>query len=175
MSKKHYSQQWIAVYTKPRHEKSVAKNLSEQGIKVYLPMLRKRQKWNDRKKWVNFPLFKSYVFVCTDIKGHLQILQTKGIIKIIKFGKKVAIIDHKSIKSIKLMIDGGFHPKSTDYFIKGDPVRIKYGPLKGIVGEVSRIDNNNRLLLRIDAIQHSISIEIEKEYLESFDNNIYSE
>ena len=39
---------WIAVYTKPRHEKTVQRKLGDNGFEVYLPMLRKRQ-WSDRK------------------------------------------------------------------------------------------------------------------------------
>ena len=34
--------------------------------------------------------------------------------------------------ALKLMINGGYNPKTTDYFIKGDPVLVKEGPLKGI-------------------------------------------
>ena len=53
----------------------------------------------------------------------------------------------------------------TDYFIKGDPVEVKGGPLKGLVGEVIRSDKNDRLVVRVDAIQHSISIQIDRGFL----------
>ena len=49
-----------------------------------------------------------------------------------------------------------------DFFIKGDPVIVKDGPLKGLIGEVVRIDNNERLIVRIDVIQHSVSIQIKR-------------
>ena len=64
------------------------------------------------------------------------------------------------------MLDGGYNPQITDYFIKGDNVVVREGPLKGIQGEVVRIDGNDRLIVRIDSIQHSISIKIKRSLLE---------
>ena len=67
------SKKWLAVYTKPRHEKFVEKELKKKGIEVYLPILKERRKWSDRKKWVSFPLFRSYIFVKIEIKNALDV------------------------------------------------------------------------------------------------------
>jgi len=160
-----YIKKWIAIYTKPRHEKSVQKELINKGIEVFLPLIKKRQKWSDRKKWVNFPLFKSYLFVRTELNNTHYIAQTPGLVKIVRFGEEIAIVQDNSIQSIKTMINGGYTPETTDYFIKGDSVKVKNGPLKGISGEVVRIDGRDRLIVRIDSIQHSISIKIDRSFL----------
>ena len=165
MSIRKDSSKWIAVYTKPRHEKIVAKDLERNGVKVYLPLMKERRKWSDRKKWVEFPLFKSYIFVSINSNNHLPIFETKGIVRIIKFGDSIATVRNNEIAGIKMMIDGGYNPISTDYFIKGDPVKVKDGPLRGIEGEVVRIDENDRLLLRINAIKHSVSVKVNIAYL----------
>ena len=156
---------WLAVYTKSRHEKTVEKEFQKKGFEVYLPMLKERRKWSDRKKWVEFPMFRSYVFVRTKIKNTLFVLQTSGVVKIIKFGEEVAVVRNESIEAIKLMIEGGYNPEPLNYFIKGDPVEVKDGPLKGLVGEVIRLDKNDRLVVRVDAIQHSVSIQINRGFL----------
>ena len=156
---------WIAIYTKPRHEKSVEKELLKKGFEVYLPLLKERRKWSDRKKWVEFPLFRSYIFVRTQEKNTLFILQTIGVVRLVKFGNKVAIVQDESIRAIKLMIEGGYNPKATDYFLAGDTVVVQDGPLKGLSGEVARVDNHDRLLVRIEAIQHSVSIQIDRAFL----------
>ena len=161
------NKKWIAVYTKPRHEKTVEKELQKKGFEVYLPLLKQRRKWSDRKKWVEFPLFRSYIFVKTEIKNALFVLQTLGVVKVVKFGGEVAVIQNDSIQAIKLMIEGGYRPEATDYFVKGDPVEVKDGPLKGLVGEVIRVDNHDRLLVRVDAIQHSVSVQINRAFLKS--------
>ena len=159
------SKKWMAVYTRPRHEKAVEKEFQKKGIEVYLPKLKERRKWSDRKKWVEFPLFRSYVFVRIEIKNALFVLQTLGVVKVVKFGEEVAVVQDESIKAIKLMIEGGYNPEPLNYFIKGDPVEVKGGPLKGLVGEVIRSDKNDRLVVRVDAIQHSISIQIDRGFL----------
>jgi len=156
---------WVALYTKPRHEKTVAFELEKKGHEIYLPLLRVRRKWSDRKKWVDFPLFKSYLFARISNENRISLISAPGLVRIIKFGEKIAIVNNSSIESIKLMLNGGYNPTSTDYFIKGDPVLVQSGPLKGLIGEVIRIDNHNRLLVRIDAIKHSISIDIERRFL----------
>ena len=167
MDSNEQNKKWIAVYTKPRHEKTVEKELLKKEFEVYLPLLKQRRKWSDRKKWVEFPLFRSYIFVKTEIKNTLFVLQTLGVVKVVKFGGEVAVIQNDSIQAIKLMIEGGYSPEATDYFVKGDPVEVKDGPLKGLVGEVIRVDNHDRLLVRVDAIQHSVSVQINRAFLKS--------
>ena len=54
---------WLVVYTKPRQEKKAAAALEKRGIGVYCPLKREKRKWSDRWKWVETPLFTSYVFV----------------------------------------------------------------------------------------------------------------
>ena len=160
------SKKWLAVYTRPRHEKTVEKELQKKEFEVYLPMLKERRKWSDRKKWVEFPMFRSYVFVRTKINNTQFVLQTPGVVKVIKFGEEVAVVRNESIEAIKLMIEGGYNPEPLNYFIKGDPVEVKDGPLKGLVGEVIRLDKNDRLVVRVEAIQHSISIQIDRGFLQ---------
>ncbi len=167
MDSNEQNKKWIAVYTKPRHEKTVEKELQIKEFEVYLPLLKQRRKWSDRKKWVEFPLFRSYIFVKTEIINALFVLQTLGVVKVVKFGGEVAVIQNDSIQAIKLMIEGGYMPEATDYFVKGDPVEVKDGPLKGLVGEVIRVDNHDRLLVRVDAIQHSVSVQINRAFLKS--------
>lgn len=165
MEKTQNNKQWVAVYTKPRHEKTVEAELIKKGFEVYLPMLKERRKWSDRKKWVEFPMFKSYLFVKTEIKNSLFVLQTVGVVTIVKFCGEVAIVQDSVIDGIRLLIEGGYKPESTDYFIKGDPVEVKNGPLKGLIGEVIRVDDQDKLVLRVDAIQHSISVQIDRGFL----------
>jgi len=158
---------WIAVYTKPRHEKTVEQELKNKGYETYLPILRERRKWSDRKKWVEFPMFRSYVFTRITFNQALPVLETIGVVKIIKFGNEPAIVQDEHIEGIKLMIEGGYNPQATDYFLRGDQVEVRDGPLKGLAGDVIRLDDHDRLVIRIDAIQHSVSVQIDRRFLKT--------
>ena len=157
--------QWFAFYTKSRHEKSVSNTLNSNGFEVYLPLLRERKKWSDRKKWVEYPLFKSYIFIKIEPKDSIFALKTPGIVRMIKFGNKPSPIPNQIILSLKLMIEGGYNPQPTDYFLKGDPVIIKDGPLRGLEGEIIKVHNEERFIVHVHTIQHSISIKIDRAYL----------
>ena len=165
MNSKKNIKRWYAFYTKSRHEKSVNRALISKGYEAYLPLLKERRKWKDRKKWVSFPLFKSYIFIKIEAKNSIFVLKTPGIVKMVRFGDKPSPVLEDTINSLRLMIDGGFNPQPTDYFIKGDPVIIKEGPLKGLEGEIATIHNQERFIVQVDAIQHSFSIEISRSYL----------
>ena len=156
---------WIVAYTKPRHEYSVLNDLSKIGFDSYIPTIRKRRRWSDRKKWVEFPLFKSYVFVNTEPKNSLSILKVHGVVRIVKFGNEIAVVNNKVINIIRKMIEGGYTPKSESYFSKGDFVIVIDGPLKGLEGEVFNESDENRLMIRIEAIQQSISVSIDRGFL----------
>jgi len=159
--------QWIAVYTKPRHEKMVHKNFEEKTIESYLPLIRQKHRWSDRMKWVETPFFKSYIFAHIDLKYYLDVLETRGVHHIIKFQNKIAVIPDDQIDNLRKMIEGGFDPFPSDYFVVGEEVEVVGGPLRGINGIVSRNDDTDRLVIKIDAIQHAVAVQIESKYLKA--------
>ena len=80
---------WYAIYVRSRHEKCVQTDLQNKGIESSLPFMKVTRQWSDRRKKVEVPLFRGYVFVCIDIsKEKLNILKTQlkklRTIKIIK-------------------------------------------------------------------------------------------
>lgn len=157
--------QWIAVYTKPRHEKVVVEELTKKGIESYLPIIRQKRRWSDRMKWVDVPLFKSYIFVSIELKNTLYVLETHGVHHIIKFRNEIAVIPDNQIEAIRLMLEGGFEPTNTEYFIVGDEVEIVGGPMNSVKGIVSRIDGEDKFVIKIDAIQHAVAVHIDRRYL----------
>ena len=72
---KSYEKYWYAIYVRSRHEKKVHQLLLEIGIESSLPLIKTTRKWSDRKKKVEIPLFRGYVFVKIDVdKDKLKIL-----------------------------------------------------------------------------------------------------
>ena len=67
-------------------------------------MFKERRQWSDRKKWVQFPLFRSYVFVRIHLKENIFVLQTIGVKKIVKFQNKISIIPDQVINDIKNIV-----------------------------------------------------------------------
>ena len=157
--------QWIVVRSKPRSEKVAHNELVKKNIEAYLPLLKERRKWSDRKKWVEFPLFSSYLFARIDIKDSIFVLQTQGVNTIVKFGKQIAIVQNSVIKAIRLAMEGGYQLEPVEYFVEGNRVEVVAGPMKGIKGIVAKLRGQNRLIIKIDAIQQALSIQIESKFI----------
>ena len=162
---------WIAIRSKPRSEKIVSNELNKKGIESFLPLIKKRQQWSDRKKWVEFPLFPSYIFARIELKNSLYIMNTHGVSTTVKFGDKVITVDDKVVNSIKLALEGGYELHPMKYFTIGDQVEVMHGPMKGARGIVeTKFKNDNRLIIKIDALQQAIAVNINSKYLEYIKN-----
>ena len=162
--------QWIVVRSKPRSEKVAHNELVKKNIEAYLPLLKERRKWSDRKKWVEFPLFSSYLFARIDIKDSIFVLQTQGVNTIVKFGKQIAIVQNSVIETIRLAMEGGYQLEPVEYFVEGNQVEVIAGPMKGVKGIVAKLKGQNRLIIKIDAIQQALSIQIESKFIRNLNS-----
>ena len=159
--------QWIVVRSKPRAEKVAFDQLMKKGINVYLPLVKKRQKWSDRKKWVELPLFSNYLFAKVELKNSIYILQTHGVSSIVKFNGTVATVQESVVNSIRWALEGGYELEPTEYFFQGDEVEVIEGPMKGTKGVVVELKGVERLVLKIDALQQAVSVHIDSKFLRS--------
>ena len=57
------NKKWFAIYVKSRCEKKVNEQLEDIGVESFLPLITRVKQWSDRKKKVEEPLFRSYLFV----------------------------------------------------------------------------------------------------------------
>jgi len=157
---------WYALYTRPRHEKKAAELLSEKDFEVYLPLIKKVRQWKDRKKKVDMPLFNSYIFVNFEYNQRFNVLKTHGIVKIINFSGEPAVIPDWQIDSLKRMLDFPETVRLEKYISPGEIVEIVAGPMRGLKGMVNLKKDSKRLILSIDGVFQSISVEIDEEYVE---------
>ena len=65
---------WHAVYVRSRAEKKVLMQLEDMGVQAYLPLITQMKQWSDRRMKVQEPLFRSYVFVFSNEKEYIPIL-----------------------------------------------------------------------------------------------------
>ena len=96
---------WYAVYTKPRWEKKVYGRLAEIGFEAYCPLNRVRKKWSDRLKWVEEPLFKSYVFVKMAEEEAARVRIVSGVVNFVYWLGKPAIVKNKEIEIIRKFLN----------------------------------------------------------------------
>src|SRR5262249_16595295 len=76
---------WYAVYTRTRHEKSVAEQCKQRDVATFLPLYCVQRRWKQRRAKVLLPLFPSYVFVRIALRDRLRVLGIPGIVSIVSF------------------------------------------------------------------------------------------
>lgn len=135
---------------------------------VFLPKILVRSKRRDRKKMIRVPLFPGYVFVKTDLNPyeHLDILKTIGAVRLI--GDKTAPIPvpDATIDSLKIMVAADQMVTTGQKFKKGDRVIVSHGPFAGVSGIFIRYKGSGRVVVNIDALGQSASVEVSEEDVE---------
>ncbi len=155
---------WYTLATKSRHEKVAKVGLNAKGFEVYLPLRTVIKKWSDRKKKVEEPLFKGYVFVKMPYRERISALETAGIVRMVLFNGRPGILHETEIRTIQQILEANYRHGVTVEAIEGlgvgDTVEVISGPLTGLRGQYTRIKNENRLVISIDSIAKSLAVEV---------------
>ena len=158
---------WFAIYVRSRNEKKVNEWLNRDGIETYLPLLKTLKQWSDRKKWVQEPLFKSYLFVHITKQEYMKVLQTDGVVRYITFEGKAVPVPPQQILAIKQFLNKEEDPELLSAnFEQGDHVEIMRGSLKGLTGNLIDFRGKQKVQVEIESIGKSIYITIPKSYLQ---------
>tara|TARA_B100001964_G_scaffold13785_1_gene14320 strand:- start:465 stop:977 length:513 start_codon:yes stop_codon:yes gene_type:complete len=167
ITKNNNKRSWYVIYVRSRHEKSVYSALLDKGIDASLPMRTVVRKWSDRKKKMQIPLFRGYVFVKIDVNiDNLNVLQTAGVVKFIGIRNKPSRIPDEQIHWMHMLVAESDTVRAEKEIPVGQRVRVMIGPFKGIKGVVRRVGSRSRLVVLIESIMQAISIDIKPEHLE---------
>jgi len=148
-----------------RHEKSVAQILSAKGFEEFSPMYKSRQTWGGRRRTIMLPLFPGYIFCRFDEQKKIPILNTIGVIDIVRFGNVIAVVDPTEIAAIRGVTewDGSYEPWPSVEV--GTRVKLDAGPLVGVEGVILEVRNFLRFIISITLLGRSVSVEIDREWI----------
>jgi len=159
------SRAWFALRVTPRHDKAVAQTLRNNGFEECLPLYRSRRKWADRFKTVELPLFPGYVFCKFDPCRLVPILNTPGVIDIVRAGRTLLTVDELEIDNLKALASSGVNSEPWPYLEIGQKVRIQAGPLFGLEGLLVEVKRAPRLVLSVALLQRSLLVEIDRDWI----------
>jgi len=143
------TRKWMVIYTRSKYEKKTDRLLNLQGIQSFCPLVKRRMKWADRVKTVEFPLFSSYIFVHVNLREHSQVLQTTGVINFVYYCGKPALVPSADIERVKYFITqySDIESVSVRSFMPGDKVTINDGVLFDFHGEVLEVHGKTVLVI----------------------------
>lgn len=165
MDLRQFNKRWLALQVRPRYEFITASILRGKGYEEFLPVYTTWRKWSDRQKKIVAPLFSGYVFCKMDENIKFPLITTLGVIRIVGSCGGTAYLEDSEIEIIRIAERSGREVEPWPFLQVGDRVQIKSGLLLGLQGVLLAHKNKNRLIISIDLIQKSISVEVERDSL----------
>ncbi len=161
MDTKEQEYKWYALYTKSRAEKKVLEQLTDMGIKAYLPLKRVLRQWSDRKKWVDVPVISSYIFIHIPESDYRKVFDARGVVAYVSHkGKAVTIPDHE-IEAMRRTIENNIEFDVQQRSLKkGEEITITSGPLKGVKGIIKEVQGDKKLYISISNIGYTLVIDM---------------
>jgi transcription antitermination factor NusG len=162
-----HTYKWYPIYTRSRAEKKTQLAFARKNITSYLPLRKVEKQWSDRKKLVEEPLLKSYLFVYISAKEYTEVMMTEGVARFIYFSGKITTIPDKQLEDLKLLLANSDDLEIIDYEIEpGEKVLIKAGPFKGIIAELVSLKSKKNIVLRLHNLGYSIHINTSIAFIE---------
>ena len=151
---------WYAIHTRSRHEKVVRDQLAHQGIEPFLPTLRRINRWKDRKKVIEFPLFPGYCFARFAWNERLSVLKATGVVRIIGFADRPVPVPEGEIGALKRLVEASLPYDHHPFLREGMRVRVIRGPLEGVEGFLVRKEKDCRVIISVNLIARSAAVSI---------------
>jgi transcription antitermination factor NusG len=139
----------------------VREQLEQKGFEAFLPTMAKWSRWKDRRKKIEWPLFPGYCFARFDGQERLPVLKCTGVVSIVSFDGDIAPIPSHEIDGIRRLIASDLQFDPCPLIKEGMLVEVIHGPLKGVVGRLTRKGTHARLMLAVDLIGQAVSVEVD--------------
>jgi len=154
---------WYAVQTRARHEKVVANRLSEKGVTTFYPTVTEVHRWSDRKKTVEVPLFSCYLFVklAPSNEDRQKVLRLDSVLGFVGNPGWGTPIPSEQIDTVRILVSEQLHYGCHPFLKVGQRVRIRNGALEGMEGILLSRKGERKLIISVDAMQRSLSVQID--------------
>lgn len=157
---------WYAAYTNAHHEKRVAEQLAARAVEYFLPLYGSRRRWQDRNVHLQLPLFPGYVFVHIPLGQRIRVLQTPGVVHLVSIKGQPVPIPDLEMERLRTGLNSSLCAKPHPFLTVGRRVRIIRGPLERLEGILVRKRGLTRVVVSLEMIQRSISVDLEIDAVE---------
>jgi transcriptional antiterminator RfaH len=159
------NQPWWAMYTMPRFEKKLMRQLTELQIPYYGPTISRRYRSPSGRIRTSYePLFPNYVFICGDEIARYNAVSTGSVSRWLPVARPEELItDLRQIHDL-ILTDAPLAPELR--LEPGQKVRVRSGVFKGFEGTVLRRENEIRLLIAVRYMGRGASVALDDCQLE---------
>ncbi len=163
MTNNQHDLKWFVLMTRPRAEKQVGRGLSERSVENFVPLQRQLKQWHDRKKWVDVPIFNSYIFVRTSEIRRNEVFAVNGITRYLSIGGQVCTVTNSEIERIRRICSfAGKVNIEHGHLQRGDEVEIMDGHFTGLRGQLLATKSGNRIKISIESLSCFAIVELDR-------------
>jgi transcription antitermination factor NusG len=150
---------WWVLHTRPRAEKSLARQLLARNLSFFLPMYLRQWRSRGRLFRSYMPLFPGYIFLRGDAQTRLHALATNQVARTLA----VADPDQLRVDLVRVyrMMQAGMLLAPEEQLQPGAAVEVIAGPLAGLEGKILRRGKQLRFFVQVRLLQCGVSVEIE--------------
>lgn len=153
---------WYVIHTRSKFENVVYQSLVKKKKDAFLPTIKKRSRRQDRRVFLQQPLFPGYVFVKTAVTPveRLEVLKTVGVVKLIGNRDVPIPVRTEVIESLKIIVEANQQVEAVNSLKQGDAVRVMAGPFAGVIGIFIQYQGMERVVVNIEAMGRAASINV---------------
>jgi len=157
---------WYAVAVRSNFERIVSQSLRQKDYEIFLPAYLAKRRWSDRTKVVECALFPGYLFCRMDLQQRVPLLNTPGVASIVGVGRCAVPVPDGEVAAIQRIVESGLPVAPWPFLKAGQFVYINRGPLAGVEGIVLASKNRSRLVVSVEMLRRSVTVEIEYDWAE---------
>lgn len=154
---------WVVAQTKPRQEKSLAREMFARQVPFYSPCTPRRIRVRQRIAISHIPLFAGYVFVRCSSAERACVLATRRVTRILNVGDQSRLSE--DLRQVRALTGLGLPLTPLETVDVGERVRVRVGPMAGLTGSIVRSAGRQRFVVSVDFLGRGVAVELESETL----------
>lgn len=157
---------WWVVHTKPRQEKTLARQLTALKVSHYVPQYERQTRAPSGRKRISFtPLFAGYGFAYGTEDDRERLFGSTAIARLLDVPDQRQLTF--DLRQIRRLTESGRILQPESRLEPGAAVRITTGPFQDFEGRIVRRRSGNRLLVIVNYLQQGVSVEVEDDGIEA--------
>ena len=150
---------WWCLHTKPRQEKSIARELLRAHVSFYLPQARKESRSPQGRRTESLvPLFPSYMFMKGGKEDRLVALRGNRIVTVLEVADQEALT--RDLLQVQRMVSSGLMVTEEPTIPVGASVRVTTGPLTGLIGTIIRRANGEDFVASVRFLGRGATVHV---------------
>jgi transcription antitermination factor NusG len=150
---------WWVLHSKPRQEKALARQMLDERVPFYLPLLERKTVVRGRVVPSRVPLFAGYVFLLADHEERIKALATRRVVRSLEVQGQQEL--WSDLAGVDRLISAGLPVTPEQKLYPGALVEIRTGPLAGLRGKIIREATRRRFVVQVNFIHQGASVTLD--------------